>query len=579
LTPEVAATLGRQDATTKAQSRPYIVGNETARPIEVRSRDGSTLTLAPLEERAVSPEDFRRFTLSRWSGLIAVRTPDQITPAPEHNVVIMTVGFFIWFAVIWGVLAAFFGAPMWWKLGWLIAAAVALVAWVVDRVRTHPGEVGMEGDVGALARPKVFVRQLLRWVGQQFYLVVSLLIGIVLPGAAIFFASDGLNLFRELRDHGVADHAVVLTVIGRVMQVVFVAVASLLPALLYFLFDREHLQTLRQRFVRQIMRFDPTVPTRSAVFAKYKKLMEEAYGSGGRILPGRRSPILLASLLIALGWTFTLLHGDVKVIGETGISGLFEPRLTAVSFAFLGSYFFGLNAILRGYLRRDLRPKTYSTFTVRVIVVVVLAWVIELIWKDETLFVLAFLAGIIPDTALVLIKESLAGLGRRFTAIEEEQDPLTRLEGIDLYDRARLFDEGVTNVEGLAHHDVVDLMLQTRIPVPRIVDWLDQAVLYLHAGPRETEGDGLTRTANLTRLRAYGIRTATDVDNAIDGAKDDAQRESILRILGPADGAPRLQVIRQTMTDDEWAANLRHWRKDAIPNTRRLVVRTPPSPG
>jgi hypothetical protein len=89
------------------------------------------------------------------------------------------------------------------------------------------------------------------------------------------------------------------------MQLVFVAIAALLPALLFFLFDREHLQTLRQRFVRQILRFDPTVSTRPAAIAKYGKLMEEAYGRGGRILPGRRSPILLASLLIALGWTFS----------------------------------------------------------------------------------------------------------------------------------------------------------------------------------------------------------------------------------------------------------------------------------
>lgn len=558
----------------------HVVSNETARPLEIEAKDGTIFMLAPLEQRAVTHEEFRRFTVARWSGLLAVRTFDKAEQAGRYEVLLVAFGLFVWFAAGWGILAAFVGAPTWWKLGWMISALVLLVTWGVDRVRAHRDESSVDADVGALARTKTFCLQALRWSGQQLYLVSSLLIGVVLPGAAIFFAADGMALFRDLWDHGTAHHDAVLTAIGRLMQVVFVAIAALLPALLFFLFDREHLQTLRQRFVRQIMRFDPTVPTRTAVLSKYGKLMEEAYGRGGRILPGRRSPILLASLLIALGWTFTLLHGDVRVIDERGITSLFEPRLTAVSFAFLGAYFFGLNSILRGYVRRDLRPKTYSTFAVRVIVVVVLAWVIELQWKGETLFILAFLFGIVPDTALVLLKESLRNLGRYFTAIEEEQDPLTSLEGIDLYDRARLFEEGLTNVEGLAHHDVVDLMLQTRIPATRIVDWLDQAVLYLHAGSRTDDGRGVNRNANLTTLRTYGIRTATDLENAVDTDADkegDDESEGIVRVLGPASGVPRLAVMRDAIADDEWMPNLRHWRRNAIPQPQRLRVGARPA--
>ena len=37
--------------------------------------------------------------------------------------------------------------------------------------------------------------------------------------------------------------------------------------------------------------------------------------------------------------------------------------------------------------------------------------------------------------------------------------PLTALEGIDLYDRTRLASEGVTNIEALAHHNMIDLVL------------------------------------------------------------------------------------------------------------------------
>jgi hypothetical protein len=385
---------------------------------------------------------------------------------------------------------------------------------------------------------------------------------------------------------------VVVTMIGRVMQIFFVAIASLLPALLYFLFDREHLDTLRQRFTRQIMRFDSALQSRREVVAKYGNQMDEAYGrdAKGRLLPGRRSPLLLATLVMSLGWTFTLLHGDVLIVRERGIAALFEPRQAAVSFAFIGAYFYGLNAVLRGYIRKDLRPKTYSALTVRIFIVVLLAWVLELVWQSKTdasLFVVAFLAGIVPETALVLIMESVRGaVGSSFPGIDQDPDQLTKLEGIDLYDRARLFDEGVTNVESLAHHDVVELMLQTRIPVPRLVDWVDQAILYLHAGPRSA-GEG-SRAQCLKQLRDYGIRTATDLDNAFAGARKRKEVDALYAILEPTrSGTPaRLQVMKDALDDEEWMTNLRDWRRagTVAPVPIRLRVPDPsggavPEPG
>jgi hypothetical protein len=297
--------------------------------------------------------------------------------------------------------------------------------------------------------------------------------------------------------------------------------------------------------------------------------------------------LLLATLVIALGWTFTLLHGDVRIISENGIASLFEPRLSAVSFAFLGAYFYGINSILRGYVRKDLRPKTYSTLTVRIFVVVVLAWVLELLWTGTTLYVLAFLTGIVPETALVLVREALRNrmqrLGGWLQVADEDPDPLTKLEGIDLYDRARLFDEGVTNVQSLAQHDVIELMLQTRIPVARILDWVDQAILYLHAGPAKN-GDGAGREATLTVLREYGIRTATDLGNAFDAAADrgEAQVGLLTHLVdrGKAgEGLARLQVIKDAIEDEEWVANLRCWRRleNVVPEPLHRRVADPPA--
>ena len=55
--------------------------------------------------------------------------------------------------------------------------------------------------------------------------------------------------------------------------------ASLLPALLYFLFDRQQLRTLREQFERHMFRLDPAVDTLSDVRAKYGTLLGETYGA------------------------------------------------------------------------------------------------------------------------------------------------------------------------------------------------------------------------------------------------------------------------------------------------------------
>jgi hypothetical protein len=114
------------------------------------------------------------------------------------------------------------------------------------------------------------------------------------------------------------------------------------------------------------------------------------------------------------------------------------------------------------------------------------------------------------------------GLGR-FNESLLERDPLTELEGVNLYDRARLSEEGVDNIENLAHHNMIHLLVQTRIPVSRLVDMFDQAILYLHlrgvvpvtrpaSTPTESPAPAVEASPDdqplsaLDYLRSYGIR-------------------------------------------------------------------------
>ena len=135
--------------------------------------------------------------------------------------------------------------------------------------------------------------------------------------------------------------------------------------------------------------------------------------------------------------------------------------------------------------------------------------------------------------------------------------PLNGLEGIDLYDLARLESEGIVNIEGLAHHELIDLIIETRIPVPRLIDWVDQAILYLHL-------IGGTDESARTKLREYGIRTATDLMLAWDRAqkRGEAEMDGFKKLLGGAQPPYRLEVIRDALSDDEWFATVSGWRRE-----------------
>jgi hypothetical protein len=331
-----------------------------------------------------------------------------------------------------------------------------------------------------------------------------------------------------------------------------------------------------------MFRLDPSVDTLADVRAKYGTLLGETYGATtgsarGRLLPGRRSPVLIATVVITFGWLVTLLNQDVNIISDrVGVLALFQPQRSALIFGFLGAYFFALQLIQRGYARGDLRPKTYTQITIRILLVTILAMVLQVMpgADDEPyILVLAFAAGIVPETALVGISEFLnkSSVGQVFGRGVSEPNPLTNIEGIDLYDRARLLDEGVTNVEGLAHYDLIELMLQTRIPAPRLVDWIDQAILYLHVGSSEADNDE-SRAASIVRLRAFGIRTATDLEQAHFEATCRGELENFLMILPGAEASPpiaRISVILDSIKDEEWMANLRYWH-----NPEHLVEQT-----
>ena len=563
-----------------APAERWAVQNLTPRPIWIE-RDGRVFTLGPLEERAWPRSDQAPWTafpelltLIDRHQLDVHRPPAEVEPDRARQLAARTllITGFLWLAAHWVL-------PAWWWQRTGGALAVVAGVWSLW-LATRPREARRH-----------HVR---RWTSYNAVMIVVVAVGVLGPAGALYLATDLHDIVSVWPNGFRIDASEPLVLIGRLMQLTFIAIATLLPALMYFQFDAERLGTLRDRWMQNVFRLDPTVSTACDVTAKYGRQLEEAYGSPddgrGRLTRGRRSPIICTTLILAFGWLLILLKAGDRIAGGArdgtiSFISLLDPSPSLVTYAFLGAYFFGIQLVWQGYLRADLRPKTYTTITVRVLIVVVLAWLMDATLKlgdsPEIAYLLAFAAGFVPDSVLHLLWEKVLtpGVTRRLLLNADRRRPLTELEGIDLYERTRLSEEGITSVEALAHHDLLDLFFKTRIPAARLVDWVDQAVLVMYLSE-----DRELRTA----LRGVGIRTASDL---VDRTRRPRERtavehqdtfetllETVRHRLPDADRTDlrqRLLLIADALDHSEWIGRIENWRRSDLiesdPEQRRYI--------
>jgi hypothetical protein len=224
-------------------------------------------------------------------------------------------------------------------------------------------------------------------------------------------------------------------------------------------------------------------------------------------------PVLLATVLLCVCWAMVVqpeLYRNIDLLGGLPFSGRPKLPIEALEYGFIGAYWFILQDVIRRYFRDDLKTAAYVSASARIILVVIVVTMVSLASTSAStqLNVLAFFIGIFPQIGVQILK---AGVNKAFRGVVPSLDckyPLSDLDGLTIWDQARLFEEGIEDLHGLVTANLVDVILGTRIPVDRLVDWLDQALLYLYV-PAES-GGGKPREA----LRALGIRTATDLERA-----------------------------------------------------------------
>jgi hypothetical protein len=475
---------------------------------------------------------------------------------------------------------------------------------------------------------------------------IALIIFSVVP--AILVAMSGLFLLRTVELQVAA------------LRAVFLGVVCVLPAVMYYLFIATKKSSLLNEFIISLDRLGLLAPRhlqsqlllsglakegekdRHNRILTYVQKFEAVYGAvptdlSSMVLdptapkdrsfsgPSRRIeaagnvfkvdtaiPVLIATILVALGWLITLPpwegqfrlrdNSSLIALASTAVpqvgtqapiqpieparswndrwSGAFSPLKTPVHFAFIGAYFFSLQMLFRRYVRRDLRASAYVAVSQRIILSVIGTWVaVEAAlllagqgnasgttdssgWhlSANDLMVLGFVIGVFPRVAWQVIQAAV----KRFTGAAlllptlQAQLPISDLDGLTVWHEARLEEEDIENIPNMSTADLVDLLINTRFPPDRLIDWVDQAILYTHLGPAAKKDEPGAREI----LRLHGIRTASSLIEVYERSEKHRTTEALEKILdGPSsDGPSRLQSLVDAVQTNPNLALIQTWR-------------------
>jgi hypothetical protein len=186
-------------------------------------------------------------------------------------------------------------------------------------------------------------------------------------------------------------------------------------------------------------------------------------------------PVFLATIVLAVGW--------VAVLWDTGSATNPTDIWDILKFAFLGAYAFVVQSLIRRYFQSDLRPSAYASVVLRIIVVLVTMVALHQLLgavTPATEAAIAFMVGFFPVIAFQVLQRAAAATLRVFVPQMTPDYPLNQLDGLNVWYEARLVEEGIEDMQNLATANLVDVILHTRVPVGRLVDWVDQAKLYMH---------------------------------------------------------------------------------------------------
>jgi hypothetical protein len=313
-----------------------------------------------------------------------------------------------------------------------------------------------------------------------------------------------------------------------VMGIVMLTVTffSFLPAIVYGIFDEFGKKRAEENTSAELKHHK--VAQSREIVDEIKEATEKSYDPRSY-----RWPVLLTTFTMTIGWVLFFFSEGPKYLYEvmkTGnISYIFNNMGGShpVVFGFLGAFFWALGTLFNRYVRGDLKATVFTHITIRIWSVIILTLVISAVWPGysqfwipnggkssppQELLAASFIFGIFPDAGLDLVKKIIKGTVR-FKGTSEI--PLNEIQGLSLWDQGRLEEEGIQNVQNLAMADVVGLIVNTRLSVMSILNWVDQAILIIHS------------PTNFKLLRDNDIPMATDFEAIYAGRLSEQEQKKL----------------------------------------------------
>jgi hypothetical protein len=282
-------------------------------------------------------------------------------------------------------------------------------------------------------------------------------------------------------------------------------------------------------------------------------------------------PIFLATAVFAAGWAAVLWNP----------SFLTTPSGSAdvLKFGFLGAYAFVVSMLIRRFFQSDLRPSAYAAAVVRVMLVLLIVAVLcQLMPSNGTdnshaELGLAFIVGFFPLVGLQLIQGIVSRVFGVFVPSLKSDYPLDQLDGFDLWYQTRLAEEGIEDIQNLTTMNLVDVILHTRVPTGRLIDWIDQGFLMMHLVPTgKSKSDSANEEVDdRLALRRAGIRTASDLLEVFSNPRpgcERGERDFDMSSLGPWGQPPlpegRLRTLVKALNAEKGMAPVWNWRYNGV---------------
>lgn len=572
-----------------------ILHNLVPRPIYLSSTDDSFLkVIPPFGKLRLKGQELELYSVENWISAGVLKgeaVPDEGTQ-PMEILALIWASVYIVSGVSYWVSKTYFNGKFihddWFTITFLTAVAVSIIYSASDIIRNRR----FRGFIQSIKRSFDKIKQS---VAHSIGLLLQIAIACAIPSFAILNSPSGDPLIKNISapiqsennkiNAITLDNAKNITPqdalsdtakptpdlypknirktedLGKKLQILMIGLLSSLPALLFFLFDRQRLSTLKEEFYRATVLLVPSIHTVRDANSVYGLRADSLIGSVDspdkttKFLHRNRSIIFVTTILVTVGWTITFANQPIPM--NAPYIAYVTPAEEILVFAFLGAYTFGVSLLFRRYARSDIKPSAYAHFTVRTIMSITIAWVVSILFDGlpkHQVLACAFFIGFFPSTGLRAIAELVGKiLSKPENNTITEKYPLSLLDGVNIYHRTRLIDEGIENMETLAHADLISLMLQTRIPLSTLIDWIDQSILFLHV----SKGSG--DNADILTLRSYGIRTATDLLQACELTKTEKEKQNFYAILDNDQQKNRIKTIINTLLDDDWLENIKTW--------------------